>query len=243
MSNDIRNNTVVNLNLESSRIKSLLSSLKLDLPNIVETERNKIFQIIEELESYKLNLWDDGFVLRDAILCYFSLKVISSLEGFKNLETSFLDIFKTKDAFLKPAVDHYIKCNNDINSFNLREDFYKIACNYSQAIYPASKYIGEFFDMYDSFYAVSDIVDPVENDEYNDSVLLDILGTKEADCLKLSRIDYDSDIDDISDEEFFELLDIGINNFMQMLKTVNEDEFENIQKKINSESYIRNRTR
>lgn len=104
--------------------------------NIVETYRDKVYSIYNDLEKNNIDFWNNDFLLSDAILKYLDSRVIEGTQLLIDLSSEIANksnklIFIVSSS-QKQSIEKYKKLNNEINEYNIKESLYKTLIEYYQ---------------------------------------------------------------------------------------------------------------
>ena len=229
-SNKNRNEFVVDMNVRSKSVEKTLGLIDSGLVNIIETERDKVFQVADLLNVNGLDFWEDDFIFRYVLLEDLTFKVIEALNCFNNVDNSLFSRFKRKDIFYKDAIVKYDNFNKKLDDYDVSKEYYRAACTYCEGLYASSTKSGLFYELYVQLCSVGRKINAIDTDEYNNQKLFDILDEKERDSEVLKKLDLG--LDNLSDDEISELLDVAIKNYLQALKVTNIDEYNKMNKKL-----------
>lgn len=202
-------------NITSKKLEKVVTVLDDSLPNIIETERNKIFEISSEFEKMNIDFWADDFILRPAILNYFYglIKTIFNEVSYSNKKIHYFN--KHKDKAFEYATKHYLEINDEIENFNYKTKFYELVYNYCLNMTPTFTTVGKFIYIYKQTKLVGLLIQAPNQEEYNIKTFLELMAIKEQDSKKLYKI---ANKDTLDTNELGELLDIMCRNEIDKLK-------------------------
>lgn len=240
MSIEIRNSYVVSTNIESANVRNIIRFIDGKLPNIIETERDKVFEIANLLDKKGIDFWDEEFEFRNMILCQISLKILEALKCFDNEEVFSPRLIKARKS-LNEAIDKYNHINSDLSNYDIKEDFYRLSCNYCAALWPSVGKNEYFIDLFSSLCDIATVIGAISTDDFNSTTLFNIIDNKIKDSKKLEKAKQDPD--SLTDSEFAEVIAIGINNHLQVQQLTNPDKCDDIINYINNFEKKKQRTR
>lgn len=225
MGNSNRNEFVVDMNIQSDTVSKTLSLLGLTLENVIETERDKVFEIVDLLKSKNIDFWKDDFVFRDIVLSHMSLKALDTLECLY-IDTSIPAFFgRRKEERMERAISDYKVANTSFREYDITKDFYRLVCDYSLRILPISGQKGIYLDLYEKLAFIASSINAVETSDYNDEKLFSILKEKEYDAEIFKEISDDENIENLNGEfasvieKYMKLLsDIEARDYKESLK-------------------------
>ena len=215
MGNNNRNEFVVDMNIQSDTVSKTLALLGLTLENVIETERDKVFEIVDLLKSKNIDFWKDDFVFRDIVLSHMSLKALDTLECLY-IDNSIPAFFgRRKQEKMERAISDYKTADNSFSKYDISKDFYRLVCDYSSKILPISSQKGIYLDLYEELAFIASSINAVETSDYNDEKLFSILKEKEHDAEIFKEIDDDTNIENLDGE-----LGSVIEKYMKLLNDI-----------------------
>ncbi len=229
--NKNRNEFVIDMNVHSKSVEKTLSLIDSKLVNIIETERNKVFDVVDFFRAKGLDFWSDDFAFREIFLEDMTFKVVEAINCFNNVDNSLFARFKSRDVFFKGAKEQYNEFNKRIGNYDVSREYYRTACNYCEGLYVSSNKSGLFYQLYVELCSIGRKIDAIETENYNNQKLFDILSEKERDAEILQKLDLG--IENLSDDDISAMLDVAIKNYLQVLKVTNIDEYNKMSRKVN----------
>lgn len=225
MGNNNRNEFVVEMNMQSNTVSKTLSLLGLNLENVIETERDKVFEIADLFKSKNIDFWKDGFILRDIVLSHMSLKALDTLECLYIDSSIPKFLNRIKEEKMKRAISDYKTANNSFSKYDISKDFYRLVCDYSSRILPISDQQGVYLDLYEELAFIGSLINAVETSDYNDEKLFSILKEKEYEAKIFKEIDDDTSIESLNGE-----LGIVIEKYMKLLDEIEARDYKEFPK-------------
>ncbi len=172
----------------------IISSEQIYISNIFETYRNKVFEIENMLLKQSINLWDDDFILRDAIMVTMDLKT----EEAKNILSDAADrlskmptiaiadrnLNKLPMMVIKPKINKFNKINESISNYNIMNNLKETLLTYYNDI-PIEIYRPGDFNK--SYIKMKKCIEQIGLDislKEQEQDILNLISNKEKQCLE-----------------------------------------------------------
>lgn len=235
MNNENRNKYVIDSNEKSIELEKALSFIDHTLPNIVETERSKVFEIAYLCEKSDIDFWKDNSIFRNIVIYDFNSVVVDCISklGERNVFERALPF--CNNMFLKLKMDEYTMFNDYLKNYDIRENFYELSCTYLKMLYPSSEMKNMFLHMYGELYHIGSKLNTVETDDFNKSILFSIAYQKEKDVDVLKK----KNSEELTEYEKMEIVETAIRNELQFLEVVDKVSYRKVRKEYERFSKIR----
>ena len=216
MSNDNRNKFVTSQNVRSRSLQTLLNKIDRSLDNVIETERNKVFEIAELFNRYGIGFWEDDFVIRDIVMFDFSVKSLDAILCFDIGKKSNIPFYNIRKKFVERGINEYKALNNDLDNYDIKADYYRLVCDYFGFSTPINVPEGIYFDLYDEITSIGDSISAQEDDIYNKKNLYTIALEKENDAVIFRKINNMTD-DELLSDDVPDSIDITVDKYFELL--------------------------
>lgn len=232
-----RNKFVTETNVNSVEFEKVLSLIDRSLPNIVETERSKVFEIANLCDQNGIDFWKDNCIFRNIVVYDLNNVTVNALQEFEEYSKFdfHLPFLKDKNVFLKRKIEQYTMFNEYLKNYDIKEKFYELSCTYLQMLYPTPDMKNMFLHMYGELYHTGKKISALETDRYNKVVLFSTVYQKEKDVNILMK----QALGELTENDKIEILDAEIRNKMQFLEIVDTRAYEKTKKEYQKLSKVR----